>query len=1559
MEERIIKKLESSRKELLDFSLRNPLINFKHTKAKGVHIVNEDAGFVFDFLVNQKKTMGFVGQKAELNTKLDFPNSNDLEKSSSNLTDNKLQTNETEIALQKRLLGTFYNANTILEEQGVNTLYLSLGMIEWYEVENSNEVKNAPVILIPVALERITGKDKFKLKYTEEDIGLNISFKAKLKNDFGIEIPNLPDLEDLDVGTYFKKLDKIIKHKDKWKLNLNAIELGFFSFGKFLIYNDLDSNNWPVGKKPFMNALFQGLLGEGNNGPNPGFGDDEFMDNNPFTERLFQVVDADSSQIQSMVSINNGNNQIIQGPPGTGKSQTITNIIANAIGQGQKVLFVAEKMAALEVVKRRLDNLNLGDACLELHSNKANKKDFLNELKRIVELGPPLLAHLEGEVISLKRNRENLNKYSELVNSSIPGSHLNFHQIIGKLLQIKEILGEEKLPNIPTESIKNWGPEKIKIAEDFADRVQLKLNEIGEPTKLLFWGAELTVILPKEEVKIKEELTSVISNLSKLKDFTEEVSTLMGLGLMDNIEESSLLLNHIKLLIVRPDLVTVNIENSSWLNEKDKINKLIVVGKRIDELKAKYDSIFIEEVWKNDWTESRLAIAINVNKWYKFLIGDYNKHKNKLLSFRKAKNGKIKYNYLEILDDLLEAKKLESDFFIFSDLGKELYGKYWSVGLFNWNEMNDVANYLAKIHGEIKLGSVSPKFIQFLTRNEEIESWKTKKETLELKIELTKKEIIRVIESLKFNSALRFGEGSFWLEKFSNLISFFKSWVSDFYEIQKAISWNIIQSNAIEEELEEVSNAVIGWSNSNLYLKEAILKTWLECVFEKVIRQHPALAKFDRVNHEELTKQFVKADQANFQLNIAKVALRHFENLPNLSAGGQMNVLRTEFNKRARHFPIRKLIIEAGNAIQSIKPVFMMSPLSISNFLPPGVVEFDLIVFDEASQIRPVEAFGAILRGKQLVVVGDSKQLPPTSFFDTISNEELDEDNVTSDMESILGLCNAQGIGVPQKMLRWHYRSKHESLIKFSNHKFYENRLVVFPSPETSAKLGLVLHHLPETTYDRGVSRTNKDEAKKVVERLVSHIKNYPKLTIGVVAFSSAQRQVIEDEFELQRSLIPEIEKYEQFHLTEPLFIKNLENVQGDERDIILISIGYGKNKEGFVSMSFGPLNFSGGEKRLNVLVTRAKLKCEVFTNLLSDDINISNSQSEGLIALKEFLYFAQNGRLNLTAETGKSADSFFEEHVANRLRNLGYDVRNQVGSNGFFIDLTVVDIEKPGKYILGIECDGRMYHSARSARDRDRLRQQVLEGMGWKIHRIWSTDWFKNQENEFKRLIEAIEKAKQDNLDLNNNTSQLIDEPIITQKVKRGKPNDANEKIEYYTMAKLNINLNFIELHNQEVDRLASWIEQVVKIESPVHFEEVARRILDAAGISKLGSRIREALMVATKYYKNNNKIIVANDFLYYPAQQNIIVRNRGLLPSSSKKIKYISEEEVLVSLQKIVIDSFGIPKDEAISLLASTFGFLRVTEEIRLEFERHINKAIKKKQIASKGGVLNTISN
>jgi superfamily I DNA and/or RNA helicase len=314
--------------------------------------------------------------------------------------------------------------------------------------------------------------------------------------------------------------------------------------------------------------------------------------------------------------------------------------------------------------------------------------------------------------------------------------------------------------------------------------------------------------------------------------------------------------------------------------------------------------------------------------------------------------------------------------------------------------------------------------------------------------------------------------------------------------------------------------------------------------------------------------------------------------------GGVDPLGEREIQKKRRHLPIRQLVRRAGDAVQAIKPVFMMNPLSIANFLEPGALNFDLVVFDEASQVRPVEALGAIARGKQVVVVGDGKQLPSTSFFDRLmAAEDADVESVTADLENVLGLFSAQG--APERMLRWHYRSRHESLITVSNHEFYEDRLIVFPSPDKGRQdVGLVYHHLSDTVYDRGGTRSNVGEAKRVAEAVMEHARNRPHLTLGVAAFSVAQMQAVEDQLEILRRSDLSCEDFFTAHPHEPFFVKNLENAQGDERDVVFISVGYGRIAGGYVPMPFGPLNLDGGERRLNVLITRARRICEVFTNL-------------------------------------------------------------------------------------------------------------------------------------------------------------------------------------------------------------------------------------------------------------------------------------------------------------------------------------------------------------------------
>ena len=435
-----------------------------------------------------------------------------------------------------------------------------------------------------------------------------------------------------------------------------------------------------------------------------------------------------------------------------------------------------------------------------------------------------------------------------------------------------------------------------------------------------------------------------------------------------------------------------------------------------------------------------------------------------------------------------------------------------------------------------------------------------------------------------------------------------------------------------------------------------------------------------------------------------------------------------------------------GNAIQTLKPVFMMSPLSVAKFLPPDSVDFDLVIFDEASQVKPIDAFGAIIRGGQTVIVGDSQQLPPTDFFDKLikdDNENTEEDKIDN-RGSILDLFCAQD--APVRMLRWHYRSRHESLITVSNVEFYDNRLQLFPSPDAEREeVGLAYHHLPDTIYGRGGSRSNPKEAKIVAEKVMEHARSRPDFTLGVATFSTAQMQAVQDQLELLRREDPSCEQtFFNAHLEEPFFVKNLENVQGDERDVIFISIGYGRNAKRELEMKFGPLNQDGGEKRLNVLITRARRRCEVFTNLTADDIDLSKTNARGVVVLKHYLKYAETGKFDIPELTGKPPDSPFEEEVANVLRSrCGYEIDHQIGTAGYFIDLAVKDPKRPGRYLLGIECDGATYHSAQSARDRDRLRQQVLEGLGWRIHRIWSTNWFINPDRELRKAAEAIEAAK------------------------------------------------------------------------------------------------------------------------------------------------------------------------------------------------------------------------
>ncbi|MEO3404905.1 DUF3320 domain-containing protein [Mucilaginibacter sp. CAU 1740] len=1504
MQDTIQSRLESSRKELLDLGLRNPLLNYRITKGKGVHIVDEKAEFIYDILVRQQKAMTFLALKEGTG----FP------EGEAKYQDTKLQTDEDEQRLQSRLLNTYYFARTSIEEQGVNLLYLALGMLHWSDEADTGTQRSAPLVLVPVSLERSSAQERFRLRYTGSEIGANLSLQAKMKSDFNLTIPDIPEAEEFVFNDYIKDVKSHIARQTGWSIETDAVELGFFSFGKFLIYNDLDTANWPDAIKPEIHPNVAALL---ENGFHEDVLEDEHdLDADTKANELFRVVDADSSQLMAMLAVQDGGNLVIQGPPGTGKSQTITNIIANAVGQGKKVLFVAEKMAALDVVKRRLDHIDLGIACLELHSHKTNKRDVLQEIRRVMELGKPQTAKLELEIQMLEIYRAELNDYCRVINHELAGSGLSAQQVIGFLLQIDEKAINRNLVTLPVENIGSWNAEKMRHAEEWADRIQARVKDIGTPVSLAFYGSSLMLVLPHDKGTILQRMEAAHRSISEylllLKDIHEKTGFTLPVNETTLPELESLLSRAMQ----APDLSGLKVDDPAWQTKAGDIKELIGTVEELESLYRNYRDTFVAEAWTQDILEIRRNIVTYGDKWYRNLNSSYRNSKQQLAALLKITLPDDAREKLKLVDVISEARRLENTIQQYDSFSAGVFGSRWLKQRSDWRSLQAAAAYLADIKDPMLLG--------YLLKGEAPSVAAGYLSAVQNAGKMVNDQNGQALKALEINS---------FPAAYTDQEKAWEHWIGHFSELQLAIDWNQLCAQAAKDGFAFLAQAAVAWEEAKDLLKISLQKTWYEYLAGEAFRGSAEISRFERASHEEVIAKFKKLDQVNLYYNRAKVALKHWEELPKGNAGGQVNILKTEFNKKARHMPIRKLVEEAGKAMQAIKPVWMMSPMSIANFLPPGAIDFDLVIFDEASQVRPVDAIGAIARGKQLVVVGDTRQLPPTSFFDKLNTDIEEEENVTADMQSILGMCDGQG--APTRMLKWHYRSRHESLITLSNHEFYEDKLVIFPSPGSKQDLGLRFHHLPHAVYDRGKTRTNLLEAQAVARAVIEHAAKYSTQSLGVVAFSTAQAQAIQAALEIERKASPATETFFNGRPEEPFFIKNLENVQGDERDVIMISIGYGRTEDGKVPMNFGPLNNEGGERRLNVLITRAKMRCEVFTNITSEDIKVGESARFGIRALKSFLYFAQHAKFDKPDEVIQGELRPFEDEVALQLTRAGHIVRSKVGSPGFYLDLAIVDPENPGRYIMGLICDGKAYDSAASATDRDRLRSQVLELFGWKLYHVWSVDWYRNPARELARLLAAIEEAEQVTVTIDKE-NEAWQQEVSREELREPLP------IPEYKLADIHIENIRAEFQLYTFEELVNWIAEVVETESPVHFDEMAKRIADAAGIAKVGSRIRYTLTQALERAKNEHKVTVRGDFLWAPEMESVIARDRSKLPAAYRKMALVAPEEIYEAIRQVVGNAIVITELEAIPLIAKLLGFSRVTDEIRQQLSEAIGKTI-----------------
>ena len=1100
-------KLQLWERKLLDLSLRNNLLNMKLGKnAIPIH-------------------------KSLATTHTSTANSSVIPDIDISILEDELDRGKEFVLEQKELKPIYRAVRTNLEESGANTLFLTLGSLCWNE-RAGGKVYSAPILLMPIEIVPLK-KDRYAIRKRDEDLMLNITLMEMLRQQYDIEVegvsPLPQDAHGIDVSLVLHLVRDAVKEHEEWKVVEDCV-LGIFSFTRFVMWNDINTHSTTMMENPIIRSLIEGRRMMENAGEAV---DARGMDRTVRPEEMAIPVDADSSQLEAVAESVRGNSFILYGPPGTGKSQTITNLIANAMYHGKRILFVAEKKAALDVVQSRLAKIGLAPFCLELHSNKMDKQHFLRQMQAAIDAtGATPPEEFQRTANALYAQRMQLIDYVEALHRPLTIG-LSLYDCINRYLSIEA--------------------QPLQLPKDFTKELTAeRLEGLCEGIKALDSGKSMLGMEPQAH--------PLYGLIPKPKQPQKSAYAMM----QDTLE---------KILPQLPQIV-------------DGIGKQIEHGKSM-----KFMHKTTRQYVEADYKWKKFAALARVND---ALLDDF---------------------------DALQAAVTR-----------------WSTAV-----------------------SELPIWEQYTG-------------------------LTYALETAGLSEAVAlYGSG-----------------------VQTAAICQSFRAACYQQAALDAIQSDPGLSQFNGML------------FSQVIEKYNALTReFQQLTRKEL---------------VARMAAQIPANTRDPQLSGELTLLRKRIANKGRGTSIRCIIEQMPALLPRLCPVMLMSPLSVAQYLEMEGPKFDLVVFDEASQMPTGEAVGAICRGKATIVVGDPKQMPPTSFFSVNLTEEDEAD--MDDLESILDDCIS--LSMPSRYLGWHYRSKHESLIAFSNQNYYEGRLVTFPSADDMVP-HVTWQHV-EGFYDYGKTRTNRAEAEAIVAEAVCRMQKCPERSIGIVAFSKQQSDLIEDVFNEQMVQFPDLEIRNR-ESEEPLFIKNLENVQGDERDIILFSVGYGPDRDGKVSMNFGPLNKAGGERRLNVAVSRARYEMKIFSTLRPEQIDERRTQSEGVLGLKRFLRFAQQGVL--LPKDGEGTDGATKTdmqqpmiaQLADAIRRKGYEVHTGVGTSAFRVDVAVVDPVNREHYLLGIICDGHNYYRLKTARDREVVQPTVLRLLGWNLMHVWSVDWMLRPES----IIDAI----------------------------------------------------------------------------------------------------------------------------------------------------------------------------------------------------------------------------
>ena len=1527
-------KIKIWERKLLDFSLRNALLNFRVTKSS-LQLMTADPGQLEDMLAS--------GKDFHI---IEAPEECDLSPGEGNIYavegEEELIRGIAETEFKSNRIRTFLNCHDLdialkhlyrsakvsMEENGSNTLFLSLGILRWYEDDRSEKPRYAPIVLIPIDIVRSVRNKGYIIRSRQEDPQINITLLEYLRQEYGIAVTGLDPLpldeHGINLPLVFETIAKAIGDKNRWSIEEYAF-IGLFSFSRFVMWNDLKSRSEELRENKTVSALIDGAADwtSEETGLTP-----EEIDENPHISDMAVPLSADSSQLSAIAAAARGESFVLHGPPGTGKSQTITNMIANALYNGKSVLFVAEKMAALNVVQKRLEGIGLDPFCLELHSNKTNKTTVLSELNKALEVGRiKSPEEYSAEAKRLKEERDGLNSIVYALHEK-RSCGLSLYEAISAY---ERNISEQGRITFGRNSLRELTRETADRNSSLIHSYSIAISETGNFSDF-----------PLRDIKTRAysiELRDRFRNTSKeLKESAiaaaqaaETLSNTYGYnGTMD--KKAVLMLSEIsKAMKAEGEVLNGLIEAPHYDIVMEKIKETLSVGKEYSALCENVFEKFEKSVLEYPAAEARMRRKKAESSWFLPKALGLNKLVKELKLY--AKNPALinKGSLSEIQDTLCAAgEKREALRSLPSDISALLTGIYMNEQT-DWSVLERAVNKTDRVMSAIRIkGDVNPAHIS---------------------------------GSLGSSSGETDGSAlSSFLEKLSD---FEREYSADFSTIDKEALWlTAIEKklgdctdnsdklkyaadfNQAEYELDNAGLRNVSESYRNGKVAADNIEAAYSCGLNyelalMITDNDPRLKAFRSNTYNDLILNFKDTIDKFSHLTMQELAARLSAKIPapgtESAATSEMGILKRAIKSNGRMMSLRSLFDKIPNLLRRLCPCMLMSPISVAQYIDPSFPKFDLVIFDEASQLPTSEAVGTIARGENVIVVGDPKQLPPTSFF---SSNRIDEENSEiEDLESLLDDCLA--ISMPQQYLKWHYRSRHESLITYSNIKYYDNKLLTFPSPNDLISEVRIIH--PEGYYDKGKTKQNKAEARAVVDEIIRRLSDEAlrKDSIGVVTFSSVQQNLIDDMLCEEWAKHPELEELDK-NSREPVFIKNLENVQGDERDVILFSVGYGPDETGNVSMNFGPLNRDGGWRRLNVAISRARKSMIVYSVLRPEQIDLSRTSSEGVAGLKGFLEFAE-GRKPAAAQRKESAaceDDFVAASIASELEKLGYKVKCAVGCSEFKIDIGIINPENEEEYLLGILLDGKSRNSS-TARDRFVLQPGVLEGLGWNIVRVWTLDWLDDREQVLRSIKTAIESIPEKAALKAEESKPSPNTPIEFER--ETAPTLADSASRPYKNTKITPLGSSEEFYLPENKaKICSLAEKIIANEAPISRKLLMKKILGAWSITRGGSRVD---IIFADILKTIPKKITADEdrvFIWTKEQdpETYSIYRVEDEDSEQRDIDEIVSEEIRNAVKEVLCQQISLSESDLIKETAKKFGYSRIGGVI----EKTIGFAIEK---------------